>query len=336
MNISAEQETNQVVEAITWDVQFLLSSNPDSLTRAIKGFASATVEAEYGDQVVRGGITIAHHGPRHTNPPACSQEWAKSIMDNPIDVEVVGLSHVDLDALGGIISAIAPEYRALENSNSISEQFWDWAGFVDKHGSHRLVSMTCVGMDSPIRKDDAIIQDDMLRRLQAFWAWSHNHQCPRPNPNGPDVIDVSKYIKKALRVVFEIAYQQEIPEYLEKARREWVENNEVLERNSFVRSYDNIGLLLRRSPEFTNNMYNHGGQCYNMVIGFNETHHVIIVSTVDEIEGIDCVEIVKSLWGEKAGGRKSLAGSPRDQRMSFRDAEIAADKISGMIGGSFG
>ena len=64
---------------------------------------AATVEAEYGNICVCGyAATLAHHGERSNNPAPCN--WPACPILNDGDVIVV--SHLDLDAIGGIAKLI--------------------------------------------------------------------------------------------------------------------------------------------------------------------------------------------------------------------------------------
>lgn len=92
---------------------------------------NVTIEAEYGEVCVQGSeLTLAHHGPRSGNPPPCvvPQEEVRAALRRPCwDCEYyapwlcetctglgsytpqniqVGLSHLDLDALGGCMAVL--------------------------------------------------------------------------------------------------------------------------------------------------------------------------------------------------------------------------------------
>lgn len=76
----------------------VLASSASALRRVAP---THTVEAEWGDEVVEGSVlTLAHHSSREGQPAPClyrspGHTWPK--------VALVGVSHLDLDTIGGII-----------------------------------------------------------------------------------------------------------------------------------------------------------------------------------------------------------------------------------------
>lgn len=84
-----------------------------------------TVEAEFGLEVCEGSsVTLAHHGPRSDNPCPClgdnisdcpynedSQGCAEFVEkglchQECLDNKIIGVSHFDLDTLGGVMCCL--------------------------------------------------------------------------------------------------------------------------------------------------------------------------------------------------------------------------------------
>lgn len=123
------------------NIKFLVSSSQVNLATALEGKTSATVEAEYGDLVVEGSVlTLAHHGPRSGNSCPCLVE---NRPQGEQSIEVVGLSHMDLDTIGGCAALLGLKPDA--------------PGF----GSSRRL-LTSVGLISWLR---------LARRMRMFAVW---------------------------------------------------------------------------------------------------------------------------------------------------------------------
>ena len=106
-------------------MKILISANPEALKKELDNFSkTVTVEAEYGSVVVEGTeLTLAHHGDRSGNPAPCLHE-------GKVDCDAIGLSHVDLDAMGGVL--------AVCGRKPVAPSFWELAAFVDVNGPHKL------------------------------------------------------------------------------------------------------------------------------------------------------------------------------------------------------
>ena len=268
--------------------KFLLSSNPANLKVALEGTASATVEAEYGDACVVGSvITMAHHGPRAGQPAPCS--YPNTAGEG---VEVAGLSHFDLDTLGGCMALFG-------NKPEVSG-FWELAEFVDLNGPHKL--------------GQSGASEENLRRLYAFWAWSRNYRVLPPRDGS--VLDVTDKVAEGARIVERILADDA---ELLTAGDAYAKAEGELNKSSFIEAKD--GVVVRVSGQFVNHLYTDpDGKAYEAVVGFNTTTGAITVSFADvPTKGKNAGEIVQSLWGKLAGGHAGIAGSPRDKRLGLDD-----------------
>lgn len=270
-----------------------ISSNPSNLSSMD---LDATVEAEYGSVVVKGEfLTLAHHGERAHNPAPCVAAVP------PVQVSTIGLSHFDLDTLGGVM--VVTDHPAAYPSNA---GFWHLAAFVDVNGAHRL--------------HQANASDEDVRKLQAFWAWSMaNRYFP---PRDGSVADCTEFVQKAMEVVAAILAGDET---LLAAGDANAEKQASLETQSFQRWQGDV--LVRKSDAFVNHMYEHEGRVAQVVIAFNTKTKAITVSAENPTVQLNCCALVQSLWGPEAGGHKGIAGSPRNQEMTEADFEAAINAV---------
>lgn len=276
-------------------ISFILASNPTNLTEALAGKASATVEAEYGDITVAGSVlTMAHHGANAGNRAPCAYHngCAKG-------VEVVGLSHFDLDTLGGCAAIIGRKPEA--------ESFWSLAEFVDLNGPHKL--------------GQSGASDEDIRRLNAFWAWSEQNRTFASRDGS--VSDVTDKVIEGIEALEKILDGNE---HLLAAGDEFKAKSDKLNAESFVEFTEDV--IVRVSPSFTNHLYvAPDGKLAMVVVGFSTLHGSITVSFADAPKGVNARDIVQKLWGPEAGGHAGIAGSPRNQRMTLSDIEDAIKAV---------
>jgi len=279
-------------------MRIIMSQNAKTLTAELNNYlATATVEAEYGDTTVEGSIvTLAHHGSNSFNPAPCIRE------NGFVDVEVVGISHFDLDTLGGILSLMGEKP---------GESFWKLAAGVDIAGPHRLEEI--------VREVEASEKD--VEHLHAFWAWNQINRLPRLEPG--QVMDVTDHVhtaRKALDAIF-----NDDPDLIE-AGRTMKEATSQLETESFLCVSD-PGVIVRSSNQFVNHLYTHEGVTAKAVVALNTKFESITVSFENPYVGVSAKDFVQELWGPEAGGHAGIAGSPRGQKMTEGDLSEASRKL---------
>ena len=297
----------------------IISSSPNDMRRALEGSGvTATVEAEYGDVVIEGSdYTLAHHGERSGNPCPCLMENLKSREEqeqlekqNPLwacadEFDVIGMSHFDLDALGGVLALLGlkPE---------VEEGFWEVAAFVDTHGPHRMEESDHL---------DPYVEIKMF----AYWAFSETHRVFPPR-NG-DALDIRDEVQEHLDALRRIEAND--PELLE-AGAAWYQAKQQLESDSFRQALGVV--LLRESAQFCNHLYRHGNRPLDKgVVTFNPERRSVTLSLESPISGVSCREIAQKLWGPEAGGHDGIAGSPRDVVMDRQEALRAALHLNDAI-----
>jgi len=270
-------------------IDVFIASDPGSLARLAP---EATVEAEYGAIVVEGSIaTLAHHGPRAGNPAPC----VAAVSPLPAG-SIVGISHVDLDTIGGI--------AALMGRKPEAPGFWDLAAFVDVRGPHRL--------------SESGASDEDIARLHAFWAWSENHRV-FPERNG-SARDVTREVCEAIDVLERIL--QDDPALL-AAGEAFRLAGEALNAASF-RSFEG-GVIVRESDSFVNHLYSTpDGEAAEAIVALNTKFSSVTLSFADAPQGVSACTIVQGLWGELAGGHVGIAGSPRGEAMTSEDVRACA------------
>lgn len=298
-------------------MRVLMSSSPHALAAALAPFAlTATVEAEYGDRVAPGTLaTLAHHGPRASEPCPCSEAAYHGLRPHrrinlggsrsgPVggvlarpceahaphaetqcpdcwqwcDVEAIGLSHLDLDALGGV--------AALLDRRPTAPLFWALAAAVDVRGPHRLAeevdrlalfeadrlegnaihdSEASGGACVPWPRESYLADgrraaEEAARQIRAWWAWSRDNRVMAPRDGG--VADATALVEQALRALAVLLGDpSEERAAMLAAGAALATNEEVLEARSWVRAEG--GVAVRISDRFVNALYAHEGTAVN-------------------------------------------------------------------------
>jgi hypothetical protein len=297
----------------------LLSSSPDNLRAALAAYKSAgTVEAEYGDVLVEGHFdpddpvdrtddqhTLAHHGSRSTNPPPCLAKNRN--LETYGAFGAIGLSHVDLDALGGVLAFMGRRPHDVE-----VEKFWRLAAWVDINGPHRL--------------DEYSAGAAAREMLFAFWAWSEKNK--QYAPRDGSVLDITEYVEKAETALHAILGGDKA---MLEAGRAFEAREDALNRSSFV--LESGGVIVRSSESFCNHLYaTPNGKAALAVVSHNPKTMAVTISLAGPIEGVNCRDIAVDLWGPEAGGHAGIAGGPRtglDPEEAARAASVMRAAILG-------
>lgn len=281
--------------------RIFISANPENLKNVLKKFnRTATVEAEYGDILVEGTVaSLAHHGPRASSMCPCRYQNYNNL---PEGIEAIGVSHFDLDTLGGV--------AALLNRKPDNDVFWCAAEFVDLNGPHKLST-----------------GHPEIRKLQAFWAWSANHRLFAPRDGS--VEDVTDFFMEALSILDKIfAEDAEIM----NAGDIWAEEMETLKKQSFRGVYyTSLGrVVLREAEGFTNHLYlDSEGQPVEAVLARKSLTGELTLSFENGgDEERNALQIMRDVFGPKAGGHKGIAGGDRAGGYGLADIESVIKRMN--------
>lgn len=276
-----------------------------------------TVEAEYGSVVAEGSrYTAAHHqaaGPfagRHIvaggRPSPCNDPNIPSVHGD----EVVMISHLDLDTVGGVLRATLGQGHPIFRHAG----FWELAEFLDVNGAHRLAAA------------DADYDD--VRAIYAWWAWAKNGLPRFPRDA---VADATAAIDAAGDVLVRILVDLEAGLLL--AGDAFRADEAALNARTFVRRDGDV--LVRRAEvggDFCNHLYTDpSGVAARAVVCLNTAFRSVTVSIADpERETVSCRDLVQGLWGPEAGGHKGIGGGPRE--VAFDDTHLEA-AVAAMVAG---
>ena len=280
----------KIVLAPTWEI-----------AQTVK--ADATVEAEYGEKVANGSIsTLAHHGARTSNPAPCNTE---------VEVlpkgSVIMLSHVDLDALGGVmaLAGVKPE----------DPGFWKAAEYIDVHGPHHMHELGQKEQD----------------QLNAVWAWKAEQ--PRA-PFAKELTDVGSQLIPFAKAVA-VATEPKHPDHdkmIEDGKRWEKETAErvnacLVEENSAARLFRTDGSVFCSASYYSPEK----GEIIPATVQYNEKFKSITLAFAEDIPGLSAEKIMQDIFGPEAGGRAGIAGTPRGHEYTMEDAHKVHDHVTKLL-----
>jgi hypothetical protein len=282
-----------------------------------------TVEAEYGTTVVEGSLyTAAHHQPAGSKyagdhvvaggRPSPCVDVGIPLLNPEEGAWVVGISHLDLDTIGGVLRAL-PD--AADIFAPAHDGFWRLAAFLDVNGAHKM--------------SRAGAQHEDIERVFAWWA--HNKSIPRLPLN--TLTDATELVLGCLPVLR--ALLADDTKLLEAGRAFQQEQRKLNEDSFSFMTEDDVSIIVRVAPgqrDFVNHLYDApDGSLGVAVVAHNKYIGTITISLESPIPGVSCRDVVQSLWGELAGGHAGIAGSPRGRVMTELDVDAVVLALEAAI-----
>lgn len=231
------------------------------------------------------------------------------------DGEMVGISHVDLDTVGGVLRALGgSEVFSLPGSTA----FWSRAEFVDTHGPHRLPA------EHPQRP-----------RLEAWWAWS-THPDNRLKIDRNKTSDVSLFIAKAegiLKGILDVGHADH--EALMCAGREWAAEQAKLNAETLratIALPNGYSIIVRDGPSFTNHLYNTAeGHTADVVVALRRDFNSITVTLEDngKVSGLSARRLVQAIWPDVSAVVGQALEEVDKRAFSSPQAAVAAVEAAG-------
>lgn len=259
--------------------------------------ADATVEAEYGDKVIKGRIaTLAHHTKEYENCPApCNNNEVVPLEDN----SSILISHMDLDTLGGI--------AALMGRKKDDPAFWKVAEFIDLNGPQNLYK----------------VDEKVAEKYIAYQAYQATHRTPRFT----EITDVTDLVNEHLEIVDKAIEGDR--ELIEQGKK-W--DKETKEKIEACLVYENENVRVFNSPDgvFCSASYysEKQGKVIPSTVTRNGKFKSVTVAMEDHGEKLSAKDLVQELWGDEAGGHRGIAGSPRGQEMTEKDLQKLAELVN--------
>lgn len=249
----------------------------------------ATVECEYGQTVVQGSVTLAHHVEGWTTAPSLQSNTI--LVDAGIEVvegDYIMISHVDLDTVTGIM--------ALLGRYDFDEDIKEGINFVDCNGQHHLFSDK--------------ISEGARRVILAYLGYAAANRAPQ---NDEDVTD---YILTLIELFNTEEFYQ--------AGLQIVTQRKTEAEASVVATVGPVAILEQKEDSKVfglNSEYILNDIEYDYVIVFsNKFKSVTISARRGGKDPKNMAELMRVVFGPEAGGHHGIAGTPRGGVYSLADA----------------
>ena len=261
----------------------------------LKGHTVA-IEAEWGDMEIKGNLTLNHHGANQNNyAPSVifkSKEYKK--VSNPIFI----FSHLDLDSIIGAMWINGD----LDINNETHKVISEMVAKADVYGPHTIVS--------------SFKDDNFKRWITLGWLINRNNLILEE-----DITGLVKELSLAIKNIINSNNIDTNPLYIEAY--EWFTKlrNKAKEYIDFKTKYI-TGFI---SSKFMLANYNLTGILKPFLIQYHTKNKRISVSAINEkvakyVFGDRGLEgFMQEHFGEKAGGKISIAGTPKNEPISLKD-----------------
>lgn len=257
---------------------------------------AATVEAEYGSNVVHGEkYTLAHHAVEGI----CPCLYANNMFPEMQTGDIILISHIDMDTLGGVL---ALQMRKPD----VCEGFWDLVAYADVSGPHKV--------EERFAQAKTKKEKEAFLCLFACWQWLGHYR-----ERYIELTDVTGFINKFFLFLTSLPENKKALE----AGLKWLEaKNAEIEKNLIEEIEENgkfIRVFVSTSGIFCNaNYYSpNKKKSANFIVTLNEKTGAITLSVPDK--SYNCAEIMKKLFGQEAGGHPGIAGTPRGVKYTKMD-----------------
>ena len=254
----------------------------------------ATVECEYGNTVVEGAVTLAHHVEGwNTAPSLQSSNVLLESRVKRLEDDYIMISHIDLDTVCGIM-AITEDY-------DIAEDIKKGINHVDCNGQHHLF--------------DEEVSEDARKYILAYIGYTLSNRAPFGEE------DVTEYVIKLI--------QNFNTEANYETGKSFVEGRRAEAEASLSAAIGKVALIDQAADSKAfglNSEYILEGVEYDYVIVFNRKFGSITVSSrLGNAGDKNMSDIMKAVFGEMAGGHRGIAGTPRGSVYTLADASNLLD-----------
>jgi len=280
-----------------------LAKNIEDATRVSqrakkRGFSVISIEAEWGnDRLKDVDVELSHHGVLSDNE--CPSIMAYRFIDKIKDKNRFYIcSHIDLDVLIAILQLERSYLLERDDFRKIMEM----TCYADRYG---YVSAKCKFDNNSNEWKKFITMGFICNRNNRISAGKF----------------ISKKVKLLIRGLERISIEPNISNsVLYKNEAKWWEENKTKNAEKYLVEASKYCHYFS-GPGFKNNNYYIKGILAPFVINYNKKHNKITVSCISEEiakkifgeEGL--IKVVKHFFGEEAGGRPAIAGSPRDKKI---------------------
>lgn len=287
------------------DIQVILAP---TLEQAKTVDADISIEAEYGSETITGKkYTSAHHGVNCNNPAPCMDKNIPYMQDG-----IVVVSHIDLDMIIGCMRVFG---LLSEDENDKLNVICNAIEYIDVHGPHHINKY-------PQQTKDF---------FNAYWAWNESRG---RQEKITETTNVTQKVLQAIEVIQKIVLELDCRadnnngiDYI-KLGRDWAKNVQEATENCLYEETTLYRVFLT-DRVFCGASYwsPKQKQVVPSIVSYNEKYKAITLSFADSGEKYNAISIMQKLFGDQAGGKPGIAGTPRGQEYEFKNTQIVLEEL---------
>ena len=269
-----------------------------------KAFAETThidaaIEAEYGEYMIEGEITLAHHGPRKDNPAPCN-----TIVDTEgKEFRNILVSHLDLDTVGGIM--------AIAGKKPEDKEFWAGVEYIDVNGPHHIHELS----------------QDVQDKINAVFAAEYDCNKDKLRPPFDKVYEVTNDVNEYANNITKALNPELNKEMIERGR-EWANDTMQEVESKLLYETDNYRVFNTNRVFCSAAYYSPEEEKIKpATIVFNSRFNAVTLAFEDGGKKYNAAKIMQEIFGPGAGGHAGIAGTPRGEVMTPDDLKKVEDKL---------
>lgn len=266
------------------------------------------VETEYGDNYfgVKDGaaVELLHHGKFNDGFPASISFYKQGIkkrFDNFI------VSHIDADTILGIMWA-----AGFLKPTKLVLQLCELIGEVDIKGFHWF-------MEFKYNNISKILQEKFLAIGSIISSWKF--------PEKNDMENISRDVHKIILKIKDIILF-DVPVEIIQRNQNFIEKKEIIKSTSIIKELSIPGIMVvYKGDTFLLDGYSVNDINNDIVIHYNTGSNTINISCKNEevaekyFGKTGVIKPLQTFFGEEAGGRTTVGGSPRDKKLQIEYLE---------------
>ena len=265
------------------------------------------IECEYGENALEEpdvDLALNHHGKYSDNLPPSQRYDLYDKLEKPFDNFII--SHIDLDTIFGILWA-----SKILRPTEIAKTLADLSAIQDLNGFHYMERYILDSLETAVKF--------------RFLAIGHLVSKITIEDNDSIIVDISRIIHKAILKIKDIIVQG-VPNYYKDKINDWLINKEKEAIKYLVDETDFYNFYIASNGINLLSAYKVNNKFKEINIVYNSESRVLSLACFSEEEAIKyfgekgVITPLQNFFGSKSGGRISVGGSPRDEKITKEQA----------------
>ena len=272
-----------------------------------QGKKVCAIECEYGDNALMEpdvDLALNHHGKFSDNLPPSKRYDLHEKLKDPFDNFIV--SHIDLDSIFGILWT-----SKILKPTEIAKALADLSSIQDLNGFHYLEKHILSDLETAVKF--------------RFLAIGHLVSKITIEDNDSTIVDVSRIVHKTILKIKDIVVQG-VPNYYKDKINDWLINKEKEVIKYLEAENDVYNFFIASNGINLLSAYKVNGKFKEINIVYQSENRTISLACFSDEVAIKyfgengVITPLQRFFGSKAGGRLTVGGSPRDEKVNKEKA----------------